>query len=117
MEGMLPLIFQDLFGPGIVLGEDFLFIQFLQRIFIASVIFVFVTIPLPAFLTGFSASEKSPAWLNFIGFCPFALVLLAVILQTVLSVVSLHYSPLSIVIGLAYYWMGACIREMRKLCA
>ncbi len=117
MEGMLPLLFQDLFGPGIVFGENFLFNQFLPRIFIASVIFVFVTIPLPTFLTGFIAGEKRRAWQNFIGFFIVALILLAVVLKTVLSVVSILYAPFSVVIGLVFSWIGARMAEKRKIYA
>ncbi len=117
MEAIMPLLFQDMFRPGVVFGENFLFNQFLPRIFIASVLFVFATIPLPTFLTGFIAGEKRRAYINFLGFYIVALILLAVILQTVLSVVALLYSPFSIVIGLVFSWMGTRMAEKRKLYA
>lgn len=117
MERMLPLLFQDLFGPGVVFSETFLFNQFLPRIFLASVIFVFVTIPLPTVITGFIAGEKRRAWINFVVFYILALSLLAAILQTLLSVVAILYAPFSMVIGLVFSWIGARIAEKRKLYA
>ncbi len=117
MEAILPSLVTGFFGPGVIVTTSFLITQFMPRIFLASVIYVFVTVPVPAFVTGFIAGEKRRAWQNFMGFFIIALILLALILQTVLSMIALLYAPFSIVIGLVFSWIGVRMAEKRKLYA